>query len=282
MRVIDWPPVVDGALLNQTFGKVFDAVPAKSPVMIHSDIAMTGFVDAPSSGRELCEKYEAIFGKLAGERALLYPTFNYDCMGSGVYDLRRDFGKVGALSTYFSKKYPGKRTETPVFNFYIANGNDVFSFGPNDRPFGVGSTFERFVDLEGYIIVFGMQDPYKPLTILHYAETLAGIGYRYNKTIDCDIIDSAGTSRKHQFTMHFRPAGGIVEYQSPQERFAYCQDFGLNDIPIWLIDAQRYVSENVSLLRENELFWLSEKSRVEVEKQYRKYGHPMRQEHFEN
>lgn len=274
-------PCVERSFLEDFFANIFGDIPEASPVLIHSNLAGLGYVDEVSSGNVLCQKYEEIISDGAGERTLLFPTFNYDCLKNGVFDLEADYGQVGLLSTYFARKYPHERTRTPAYNFYIRNNRQRFDLSPNALPFGAGSTMERLVDLDGYILVLGINRLKRVLTIGHYVETLARIGYRYDKEFSVQISRSDGQLIYHKMIIHVRPHGGYVVYREDSDDDLFGKNYSIRGLLAWFIRVKSYVDTELSALKRDEFYWIVPEKKFLLSGLYNKFGRPLRLDQFE-
>lgn len=274
-------PCVERKFLRDFFANIFEDIPEASPVLIHSNLAGIGYIDVVSSGDTLCRKYEEIISERAGGRTLLFPTFNYDCLKNGTFDLQKDFGQVGLLSSYFSRTYPHERTLTPTYNFCIRNNHQRFDLSPSIHPFGSGSTMERLVKLNGYILVFGISNPTKVLTIGHYIETLARVGYRCDKEFSIQIRQPSVPPIHHKMTIHVRPPVESIEYRIEKGVFPLGKYYDCKGSTAWLVNVKAYVEFRLNQLKDEEFSWLTQEKKVQVSELYKRFGRPLRLDYFE-
>ncbi|NKD77966.1 hypothetical protein HEQ60_09370 [Haematospirillum sp. H1815] len=272
---------VDRSCVEELIGEIFSEIPVSSPVLVQSSLAGLGYIDEVSPGSILCQKYEQIISEAAGERTLLFPTFNYDCLKNGVFDLDRDYGQVGLLSKYFARKYPDDRTLTPTYNFYIRNNHQRFSLSPDISPFGAGSTMERLVKFGGYLLVLGLAQPTSVLTIGHYIETLARVHYRYDKEFSVQIRRASELPISHKMTVHVRPSGGCVVYRDEYRDFSCGKRYNNYGLRAWLMSAESYVEYQLSVLKKDEFAWLVPDKKIFFSDFYRKFGYPSSLDCFE-
>ncbi len=255
---------------------IFDQFPGK-PVLIHSDILKIGLIEKMKSRDEICADYEQVLVETTGGRTLLFPTFNYDYCGNGLYDRQKSPGQVGALSDYLRKTHSDKRTRTPIFNFCILN-NDDFRLEECKNPFGADSTFAEIYRKDGLIIFLGAG--FETNTFLHYIEESAGIEYRYIKKFGGKIVDS-GEALPFVLDYRVRPLiAGAAEYDWPrliqeasEAGIIHNQPAGHGTVTYYRAAALfDFWSEKI---KQDELYLLTGKSRRLTEDLYQIHGRPL-------
>ena len=93
----------------------------------------------------------------------------------------------GALSKIFFYSKKKIRSLHPI-NSFIAIGKHakVICSKNSMNNFGIGSPLDRVLDLNGKVLRIGIKSGDSPY--MHYAETLFGVPYTYNKLLDIKVI----------------------------------------------------------------------------------------------
>jgi len=269
--------------LTDGLKRLFDNI-SNTPLLIHSDILKIGIVDKMKSRKDICEDYLSIIKESAGDRPLLFPTFNYDFCRDGVYHRQESPGQVGALSEYVSRAYSARRTRTPVFNFGIFD-HGSFTFDETGNPFGPASTFAEIHEQQGVIVFLGAG--FETSTFLHYIEESCNIGYRYLKPFRGKIIDN-GQETGIELKYRVRP---LIEHAAEYDwkrltedlrvrKILHSDSLGNGHINYCSSGALfEYWSEKIN---DDEFFLLNPRSRVLAEELYRKFGRPLTFEKVES
>jgi len=254
--------------------KLMNEIPTEAPLLFHTDISSMGIFDEFKHRAAMGQDYEDLIDEVSGGRPYLIPTFNYDFCKSGVFDLAKDLGQVGALSKFYSKKYPNLRTRTPVFNFVIKNNASVFSLAPVVECYGYGSTFDTLRKCGGYVIMLGNLSN----TFTHHAEETFPIGYRYSKRFIGKIIwEDKVEDAELEFRV--RPRAGAVVYSEMciadaiDEGVMKRSNCGLTTV-IWY-KASEYFDFVQRKLKQNELYLLDEPSKKAVLNLWSHHGNPL-------
>lgn len=157
--------------------KVFSEINS-SEIAFHTDMIGLKFVQPRIMISQQFDNLLNLLLKASNERTLLFPTFNYDFLKTGLYNVESDVCQVGAFNEHIRKLFSKQRTKTPVFNYCIIN-NKNFDFEIRDNPFSDNSIFDSMVKNKTTIGFLGAD--FSVNTFIHYSEEVAGIGYRYHK-----------------------------------------------------------------------------------------------------
>ena len=266
--------------LKSDFERILDRLPKESPVLLHTDIARIGILDGLQNYNNIIESYSNLFEDVFSDRTLLIPTFNYDFDKSKVFDLVEDLGQVGALSKYYSRKYPNFRTRTPIFNFVIKNNANLFTLEPQTNCFGRGSTFDTLKLNDGYVMMIGNNRN----TFIHYVEEVFSVGYRYTKKFK-GKVKYGNISKEVSLQFKVRPRNNVVIYneqdliEGQQEGVISKATFGNTEI-LWY-KALDYFNFIVNKLQRDEFYLLDNDSRAKVQNLSKLKGYPFQFENME-
>lgn len=260
-------------------------VPEASPVLIHSDIARIGILDAWRGERDMGRRYEAVIDAAMEGRPYLIPAFNYDFLRDGVYDVVKSPARIGALGRHFAGAHPECRTHTPVFNFVIRNDSGRFPRDPCLNPFGPGSTLDQLWHHDGYILMWAL--PYaKGFTGLHYAEERKRVGYRYIKRFT-GVVRFETTETVVHLDYRVRPpvpgAGKVGgQWLEPMlERGMGFYPFEGRRFGSLLIPFRRFIDYTDEMLAKDELHFLDEEGKRVARRLYEEHGRPLQFETVE-
>ncbi len=263
------------------FMNVMKDIPTGAPLLFHTDIASMGLIEEFKNRASMAQNYEDLMDEVSGGRPYLIPTFNYDYCQTGVFDLAKDFGKVGALSKYYSKKYPHLRTRTPVFNFVIKNNGSVFSLAPVVKCYGYGSTFDTLRKCGGYVIIIGNLSN----TFAHHAEETLPVGYRYSKRFTGKVLWE-GKAEDTELEFRVRPRGGAVIYSEMDITDAIGEGImrKSNCGPTTMIwyKASEYFDFIQRKLKQDELYMLDESSKKAIQTLWSRHGKPLSLQKYES
>jgi len=149
------------------------------PVMLHTDLLRIGVLDRRGTKDEVCGAHVDCLQDVFEGRPLIFPTFNYTFYRTRLYDVLSDPCQIGVLNEYVRRRYPDRRTLTPVFNHVIVNDHD-FGTGFHANPFGREDIFWQAMQRRGLACMLG--PGLSNSTFQHVAEDAADVPYRYRKT----------------------------------------------------------------------------------------------------
>lgn len=178
------------------------------PILLHIDLFRLAGSNARGDRDAICADYEQQLLDMFSNRPILVPTFNYDFCTTGVYDRRESPSQVGALTDYLRRKYPHKRSLTPVFNFCVLQNRDI-PLERCDNCFGDQSLFAELVRRDGTVGFLGAA--FRSNTFIHHVEEMCDIRYRFLKEFSGVVID--GESQQNvALTYRVRPLNVPIEY----------------------------------------------------------------------
>ena len=113
-----------------------------------------------------------------------WPTFDPET--AGVY-----LG-FGALNVYLAKLPGARRSGHPDASMLAigAAAEHLAAEHPLESAYGPGSPLERFLELEGKVLLLGAQPD--ALTVLHYAEAIAPIPHKRRVSYEMPVLDAQG------------------------------------------------------------------------------------------
>ena len=121
---------------------------------------------------------------------ILIPSFTFSFCKTKKFDRNLTKSQTGNFSQTFGKRINVKRTNHPIFSFYIKGKNwDYYNKAKLDICFGKDSIFDLFHKKNGKIIVLGNSFE-KSTTFLHHIEEQAKVKYRFYKFFKGEIIDN--------------------------------------------------------------------------------------------
>lgn len=254
------------------------------PIFVHTDIVRVHQLVAPGvRGSQLLQAHLSCVQRLADTRPIWMPTYNYGFPTSRRFDIDGDASEVGVLTEYFRTQVADWRTPTPMFNAAGVGSCPVERppCGAIVDPFGSESLFAKLCELQGSYLFYGA--PLSALTIIHHAESLAKVPYRYTKSVSGMLTQGSVTSSV-TLEWHVRPRGIDLEYDWVRIERGLV-DSGLLQ-PVWgesvreigACDARDYLVAHFS---RDPLFALLPKSRESVERHLDRLGRPFCLEDFE-
>lgn len=184
------------------------ALEGDGPIVVYSDVSRFRLWEG-SREATLDAHLDAIL-EAAGDRVVVFPTFNYDWCQTGTYDPRTDPSQVGVLSERFRTERATYRTLTPIFNFGVraTDGSFVPSRMPALDPFGPTSTFQWLIQYGATVLVYGA--PPRTASAVHVAERERASPYRYAKAFPGAIAGFGS----HVLIYLVRPVGLFYDWTS--------------------------------------------------------------------
>lgn len=181
---------------------------APGPLLLHIDLFRLGVFENWRDSDRMCVAFEDLLMCLFPERSLLIPTFNYDFCTTGLYDRRYSPSQVGVLTDYFRRRYPERRSLTPIFNFCVL-GPHSLPLGASANCFGGKSLFADLVRQDGNIGFLGAA--FHTNTFLHHVEESCDVSYRQIKRFLGRIVDGED-SREVTLDYRVRPLDSQWQY----------------------------------------------------------------------
>ena len=195
--------------VNEEVKKIADKI-GDNNILIHSDIK-TLFLFEFNSKTDLLEKHFRNINEIFSDFNIWMPTFNYDFIKTGVYNLEKDKSQVGVLNDYF-RSVCDWRTTTPVFNF-CGNGkypiNKIHS-KETINPFSYGSEFHHLYKSKSLHCHYGSK--ISNSTLFHYTENISNkLLYRYSKQFN-GVVNDFGIKTNVILEYRVSPLNPRVEY----------------------------------------------------------------------
>jgi aminoglycoside 3-N-acetyltransferase len=246
-------------------------------VVIHTDLMKVGIINEVKPREQMLADYWDVIQRVAGERCLLFPTFNYGFCRDGIYEVATAPVEVGILNEYVRQLNPNLRTRTPVFNFCIFN-NIGFSQSAVANPFSIESTFGELVESKARILFFG--SGLHGNTFIHHVEEVMDIGYRYIKPFPGEIIEPDGSRQKITLQYRVRPMEGGVEYdwdrlEAELAAEGLLEIFPLGNGKLMHVRADHLLEFWSGELSEEELYLLTSESQTQVRRLFEQHGYPL-------
>ena len=182
------------------------------PVLVHADVLRSRATIMPiEKPAEILPQHIKALEFIAATRTLLFPTFNYDYLTTGVFHPSQDRSQLGPLTEHARSRWAHWRLEVPVFNV-VGQGtkpSDLDQAGIVD-PFGSASVFSHLHSKGGDVLLYGTS--LACMTAIHYVERVSGGPlYRYDKLFPGTVRAETG-DRAICLLYHCRPRGKTLSY----------------------------------------------------------------------
>ncbi len=187
---------------------------------------------------------------LGEEGTLMLPTFNWGFCRGETFDYKRTRCETGALGGYALTDSRYVRTKHPIYSFAVRGkmANELAQLDPPNS-FGEGSLFDYMYKNSAKALVVGLP-PMRGLTLLHHAEQVFGVPFRYNKEFTADYIDQEGNLSRKTYSMYVRDLAMDAEEQTEpfdkiMGQLGVCQTTIINGVPFHVMELR----EVMELLR---------------------------------
>ena len=180
-------------------------------VLIHTDI-MGGIKFPLKDKKSFLDLHFNFLKDYIGNSNIYIPSFNYNCLKTGIFNVETDPIQVGVLNEYIREKKKFERNKVPVFSFLSSSSikNDNIEDNKIIDPFGDESLFHDLYKKNSFLLHYGSN--FRTSTIIHYIErTSKKLLYRYDKFFHIDIVSNDITN-KIILKYHVRPVGFNLEY----------------------------------------------------------------------
>lgn len=170
-------------------------------IFVHSNLGFFGILKNANNQNDYWKFFkDAIFDVIGDEGTLSVPTFSYSFCWNKEFDLNTTPGTVGMFSELVRKDHDSIRSEDANFSIAaLGRHANYFTETKQNHSFGRDSFWDRFVNSNGKICCFNVGLLYN--TLIHYAEKLLQVTYRYDKSFE-GIFINKGIKEKRIFT-HF-------------------------------------------------------------------------------
>lgn len=256
-----------------------EAVAAKK-LFVHSDSFKTlQLIKTSTKKQDILSQHIQLLNFLVEKDGLMLPAFSYQFPGSRLYDLEDTPSEVGHISEFFRTNVATWRTSDPMFSV-CGTGEVVDCNRSHVSSFGEDSFFAQLVADNAHVLFYGAN--IQSATILHHAEFLSKISYRYWKDFNGQLVDN-GCTLPMKLTSHFRPMGKHLDYH--WERI----EADLTEVGILKrynpcvsgVDARVLVDFWCQKMAEDHLYFLDDMSRNWVEPMLDSLGREFSKEDFE-
>jgi aminoglycoside N3'-acetyltransferase len=180
-------------------------------ILIHTDI-LRGLKFPINDKKSFLNSHFNFIKDYSGVNNIYFPSFNYDCLKSGIYNVEEDPIQVGALNEFIRKEKFFNRNKVPVFSFISSSSfeNDCYLNGITIDPFGKESLFHNLYLNKSYLLHYGSN--FDTSTIIHYVERVSNkLLYRYDKYFDIKVV-SDDKKNDIKLKYHVRPMRIILDY----------------------------------------------------------------------
>lgn len=162
-------------------------------------------------GSLLLDEFMSAVGK---EGTILLPTFSFEFSNKQFYDIVNTKGTTGALGNIAMQRKDFKRTQHPMHSFEVwGKDQEKLISMTNKHAFGLDSPFGYCVGNHVKQVILGT-DYVHAMTLIHYAETVCNVPYRFPKKFTGIYIDEEGFQSERTYDY----AARYLEIQ-PEERF---------------------------------------------------------------
>lgn len=150
-------------------------------VFIHSNLGFFGELAGATTKAEVCNTFLMSINNIIGRKGAIFaPSFTYSFCKGEVFDLRTTPSSMGVLSEHIRNNMLSFRSNDPCYSV-VGIGHRVYDMLGNlpDNSFAMDSFFDRFYRVGGKILNF---NTWAGSTLIHYAERLNNVPYRFDKT----------------------------------------------------------------------------------------------------
>jgi len=152
-------------------------------VVVKADLAYLGPIEEANTKEAYLETvYEALRRQIGDEGTMVVPTGTDRLCASGAdFILEETSGEMGLFSEYVRKRRYTRRSLHP-FGSYAAEGPLAIAItgDVSKNSFGPETPKARLVERQAKVLNIGIT-PSRTNTIIHHAEQLMGVPYRYHK-----------------------------------------------------------------------------------------------------
>ncbi len=186
------------------------------PMFVHSDAFRVAILVPPTRDRNAyLDLHINLLRRIADNRSLLIPSFNYDFPRTRLFDVGADPAQLGPIPERYRTTAAEWRTPVPIFSVSGDGPMPSVDWGDKTDPFGMESIFAWLVEHDAVIFFYG--DTFHCNTIVHHAERLAGgPPYRYDKVFSGSVRMPAGNIETGSLNYHVRPLDKGLDYDWPR------------------------------------------------------------------
>ena len=185
--------------------------------------------------------------KVTDKGTLLFPTFCYGFCKGETFDVNNTPGVVGVLGNVARQREDFIRTSHATHSFAVWGAKKGFFDGKDYKDaFGAGSIFADLVAMKAKVLVIDLENTMSGMTLMHHAEQMVGVPYRYNKVFTAPYIDRDGREQVRSYNMYVRDLKADPRDHSEQlcpiiRELGIAKDYFVRDIRFTVVDmAQLY------------------------------------------
>ncbi len=147
---------------------------------------------------------DGIIDVIGDEGTLLIPTFNWDFCKGKAFDRAKTPCSTGIIGKAALKREDFIRTRHPIYSFAV-RGKDakLLADMTNKSSFGADSPFAYCRDHNTKNVFIDVECQHS-FTLVHFAEEMCGVTYRYLKDFTADYIDYDGSCEQRTYSMNVR------------------------------------------------------------------------------
>lgn len=250
-------------------------------LFVHSDCLKTmPLIRISAKKNEILAQHIKLLQALVVEDGLICPTFNYTFPSSRMFDLDKTQSQVGHISEFYRTEISTWRTVDPMFSSCGTGANPFNSNHNKVCPFSDESVFSHLVGGNGHVLFYGAS--LNSATIIHYAEYISEVKYRYWKQFKGSLFVK---NKKSELTLnsHFRPMGKSLDYDwgKIKEELLVEGILKIYNSSVMGLDAKQLIDFWSGKLADNHLYFLDNLSKSWVEPMLEKLGRSFLASDFE-
>ena len=247
----------DTTVKRMTCGNVLDldaliasvrtlGIGAGETVLVHSSLKGTGRI--PAGPAEIVKAFQEV---LTGEGNLLMPAFTYGYERFSVNDTP---AQTGLLTETFRKMSGVIRSWHPTHSVcaWGTQAQAICSDHQKREPFGLGSPLDRFVDLDGKVLLIGVS--HTSSSTVHVAERRANAPYLHvanrSHRSEHEVIAPDGTRMVVTISEFPGHSGAFNVVEKDMRVRGYIRDGKFGARPAQIMKARHVVEVVADLLRE--------------------------------
>ncbi len=256
--------MLQGDWAETAFREVFARAAGEgdAPVVVHTALWAFGH-HFGADVRRLPETLLRLMREAIGPRRTIgFPTYSFSFCGSGVFDLVRTKGEVGALNEYARRQPGALRTTQPIYS-YVFLGPDAGAFADirAATAWGAGSAMERMEHLNVRQVVVGV-DWDLSASIIHRAEELEQVPYRYFKRFPGRLLRDGLEVGPVEEVFFVRAAGVMPDFDYRKatqaiQQLASRSTGGSDDFMMDGCDTQEILAASRAVLRKDPFAFVS-------------------------
>lgn len=139
-------------------------------------------------------------------KSILLQTFDLTFPHHQLFDVNDTTQISSALSKALVKVAPDRRTQNPMYSFYVSNLGEQHAALSRERVFGIDSIYEFLVEKNTQLITLG-HHYIRSFTNVHHVERLQNASYRFDKTFQGNTSNAVGETAPTRCITYARKIG---------------------------------------------------------------------------